>query len=68
MTWDVAGTAASLYSRKMYQEPANMESTAKELLPKDDVWFWNGRMGREEGDYGVGVGGGDGREKGRGVK
>ena len=39
-----------------------------DISPKDDVWFRNGRMGREEGDYGVGVGGRDGGEEGGGVK
>jgi len=41
---------------------------ARDLLPEEDVWFWDGRMGREEGDDGVGVGGGDGGEEGGGVE
>ena len=35
-----------------------------ELLPEDDVWFWDRRMGGEEGDDSMGVGGRDGGEEG----
>ena len=41
---------------------------ARKPLPKDNVWFWNGSMGREEGDNGVGVGGRNGGEEGGCVK
>lgn len=44
------------------------ETEAREILPEEDVWFWDGRVGREEGDDGVGVGGGNGGEEGRGVE
>lgn len=33
-------------------------------LPEEDIGFWDGGVGGEEGDYGVGVGGGDGGEEG----
>ena len=40
----------------------------RKILPKDDVWFWNGKMGRVEGDNSVGVGGRNGGEEARRVK
>jgi hypothetical protein len=40
-------------------------SNARGLLPKDDVWFWNRRMGGEERGDGMGVSGRDSGEKGR---
>ena len=40
----------------------------REVLPEEDVWFGDGRVGREEGDDGVGVGGGNGGEEGGGVE
>jgi len=44
------------------------ETKARELLPEEDVWFWDRRVGGEEGDYGVGVGSGYGGEEGGGVE
>ena len=41
---------------------------ARELLPEEDVWFWNRRIGREEGDNSMGVGGRDGGEEVGGVE
>jgi len=52
----------------MCYDPAKGKIKARELLPEEDVWFWDGRVGREEGDDGVGVGGGDGGEEGGGVE
>lgn len=40
----------------------------REVLPEEDVWFWDGRVGGEEGDDSVSVSGGDGREEGGGVE
>jgi hypothetical protein len=47
---------------------AKGKTKARELLPEEDVWFWDRRVGGEEGDDGVGVGGGDGGEEGGGVE
>jgi hypothetical protein len=46
------------------------EAKARELVPEEDVCLWDGRMGREEGDDGVGVGldGGDSWEEGGGME
>ena len=44
------------------------KTNAREILPKEDVWFWDGRVGRAEGDYGVGIGGGDSGEEGGSMK
>ena len=41
---------------------------ARKPLPEYNVWFRNGRMGREEGDNGVGIGGGDCGEESGGVE
>ena len=43
-------------------------ANAGELLPEDDIWFGDGRMGREEGDDCTGVSGSNGEEEGRGVE
>jgi hypothetical protein len=56
-------------SRKsIYHDSAEGKTNARELLPEDDVWFGNGRMGREEIYNGMGVGGSNGGEEGRGVE
>jgi hypothetical protein len=34
-----------------------------ELLPKENVWFWDGRMRREKGDESVGEGSRNGGEE-----
>ena len=52
----------------MCYNSAKGKRKARELLPKEDVWFWDGRVGREEGDDGVGVGGRDGGEEGGSVE
>jgi len=52
----------------MYYDSAKAIPKAGALLPEDDVWFWDGRMGSEEGDDGVGVGGGDGGEERGGME
>lgn len=52
----------------MYHEPVEGETNTRELLPEDDVWFGDRRMGREEGDDSMGVGGRNGGEEGRGVE
>ena len=44
------------------------KTNARELLPEEDVWFWDRRMGREEGYDSMGVGGRDGGEEGGGVE
>ena len=66
--WNVADAAANRYSRKTQYDFFMIEVMARKPLPKDNVWFWYGRMGREERDDGVGVGGGDCGEESRGVK
>ncbi len=43
-------------------------SNAGGLLPEEDVWFRDRRMGREERADGMGVGGRDSGEKGRRVE
>ncbi len=48
----------------MYYDSVKGKAKDRELLPEEDVWFWDRRMGREKGDDGVGVGGGDGGEEG----
>jgi hypothetical protein len=50
------------YPEQYISRPHKAKTQARELLPEDDVWFWDGRMGREEGDDGLSVGNGDGRE------
>ena len=52
----------------MCYDSTKWKTKARELLPEEDVWFWDGRVGREEGDDSVGVGGGDGGEEGGGVE
>jgi hypothetical protein len=52
----------------MYYDSVKEKTKARELLPEEDVWFGDGRMRREEGDDGVGVGGGDGGEEGGGME
>ena len=44
------------------------EDKASEVLPKEDVRLCDGRMGKEEGDDGMGVGSRDGREERGGVE
>jgi hypothetical protein len=44
------------------------KTKARELLPEEDVGFWDRRVRGEEGDNGVGVGSGDGGEEGGGVE
>jgi hypothetical protein len=48
--------------------PAKGKTKARKLLPEYDVWFWEGRVGREERNDGVGVGGRDGGEERGGVE
>jgi hypothetical protein len=52
----------------MYHDSVEGKTNARELLPEDDVWFGDRRMGREEGDDGMGVGGSNGGEEGGGVE
>ena len=47
---------------------AKGKTEARELLPEEDVRFWDRRVGGEEGDDGVGIGGGNSREEGGGVE
>ena len=52
----------------MCYDSANRKTKAREILPEEDVWFWDGRLGRKKGDDGVGEGRGDGREERGGVE
>ena len=52
----------------MYHDSVEGEANARELLPEDDVWFGDRRMGREERDNGMGVRGSNGGEEGGGVE
>ena len=54
--------------KNMSYGSAKGKTNARELLPEEDVWFWDRRIGREEGDNSMGVGGRDGREEGGGVE
>lgn len=54
--------------KHVLRPPPTGEQRARGLLPEEDVWFWDVRVGREEGYDGVGVGGGDGGEEGGGVE
>ena len=58
----VLGVSASEKAFAMI--PPKRKPNAREILPEEDVWFWDGRVGRAKGDYSVGVGGGDGGEEG----
>ena len=41
---------------------------ARETLPKEDVWFWDGRVRGEERNNSMSVGSGDGREETGGME
>jgi hypothetical protein len=47
----------------MYYDSIEGKTNARELLPEDNVWFGDRRMGREERDNGMGVGGSNGGEE-----
>ena len=57
-----------LLPENMCYDSAKGKTKARKLLPEEDIWFWDERVGRDEGDDGVGVGGGDGGEEGGGVE
>jgi hypothetical protein len=50
----------------MYHDSVEGKTNARELLPENDVWFGDRRIGREERDNGMGVGGSNGGEARRG--
>ena len=50
--------------KNMSYGSAKGKTHARELLPEEDVWFWDRRIGREEGDDSMGVGNGEGGEEG----
>ena len=52
----------------MYYDSAEGKTNAREVLPEDNVWFGDRRVGREEGDNGMGVGGRNSGEEGGGVE
>jgi hypothetical protein len=52
----------------MYHDSVEGKTNARELLPENDVWFGDRRIGREERDNGMGVGGSNGGEEGGGVE
>ena len=39
----------------MYYGSAKGKTNARQLLPEEDVWFWDRRIGREERDDSMGV-------------
>ena len=44
------------------------KTAAREYVPEDDIWLRNGRIGREEGNDSMGIGGSNGGEEGGGVE
>jgi len=52
----------------MYHDSVEGKTNARELLPEDDVWFGDRRVGREERDNSMGVGSSNGGEEGGGVE